>query len=594
MLNDKIKAADSRPTEEELQVIARNAYNDLLSEICTDQRSTPWLGPIHSETNLAFIDYYQRLADNGGHASLLPEEERRLRDEHGWDEQRIEDLRTIVKLREEKGHTRIRKDFIDDQLRQLGYQPSDMLRWMVELALYPAYRDAHVDAESALRLALQPRAIGRHSDLAAPAVAEGVASAPPSVSGEAAAPTIPVEWENVTATEAAERLIAYNPTLWEHRREGKREVSAVGEQTLRQIRWAAVLLERSMKGRPLWTLNADDLKTLDQWFDKLPTTCGKSSWHHEPETTLEEICLEAEERIENGECEADIIGFTIGTTNKHFRKLSQIHEFLRDNVPSVQALKFSEYITAESKDERAARAAYTVEQGKELFDLPPWVGCASLKNRLEKGSQIFHDALFFVLLLVWYTGMRREEVCKLLVDDVKEFAGIWHIDIKFTAAGRLKTQSSVRLISICDELRRLGFIEYVHAIRAAGHEALFPELVSERKNAKKGDTFYKLWWIYLKPLLPSLKRGQALHAARHMVDTELKELEVFPEFRDDALGHKGEGEGPSRYAKATRLKKLLEVVNQIPIVTDHLPDCQKIRLLPPEERRPRPIRKIRR
>ena len=186
--------------------------------------------------------------------------------------------------------------------------------------------------------------------------------------------------------------------------------------------------------------------------------------------------------------------------------------------------------------------------------------------------------------------MRREEVCKLLVDDVQEFAGIWHIDVRFTAAGRVKNQTSVRLVAIYDELKRLGFMEYVHAIRAAGHDALFPELVSERKGAKKGDTFYKLWWIYLKPLLPSLQRGQALHAARHMVDTELKELEIFPEFRDDALGHKGEGEGPSRYAKATRLQKLLTVVNQIPIATDHLPNCETIQLLPPAGRRPRPQR----
>ncbi len=68
---------------------------------------------------------------------------------------------------------------------------------------------------------------------------------------------------------------------------------------------------------------------------------------------------------------------------------------------------------------------------------------------------------------------------------------------------------------------------------------MFPELVSEREGAKKGDTFYKLWWYYIKPLMPSLKRGQAMHAACHMVETELKELQLFPEFRDDALGHKG-------------------------------------------------------
>lgn len=86
-------AAERTPTEAELQAIARAAYEKLLSEICQDQRSTPHHAELHSATNLAFADYYQRLANNGGHASLLPEEERRLSEEEGWDPQRIEDLR---------------------------------------------------------------------------------------------------------------------------------------------------------------------------------------------------------------------------------------------------------------------------------------------------------------------------------------------------------------------------------------------------------------------------------------------------------------------------------------------------------------------
>ncbi len=333
------------------------------------------------------------------------------------------------------------------------------------------------------------------------------------------------------------------------------------------------------------------MKTLDEWFENLPVTCGKAPWHREPQTTLFEICRDAEERIEKGECEADIIGLQTGTTNKHFRKLGQMHDYMREEIGDVvPARKFSNYISADIKDERGARAAYTPEQGKELFLLPPWTGSKSVDERLKSGHDIYRDALFFVLLLVWYTGMRREEVCKLLVNDIQEFAGIWHIDVKFTAAGRVKNTTSVRLVAVSDELRRLGVIEYVRAIRAAGHDALFPELVSEREGAKKGDTFYKLRWIYLKPLLPSLQRGQALHAARHMVSTEPKELEVFPEFRDDALGHRADGEGRSRYAKATRLQKLLDAVNQIPVVTGHLPDVRTIRLLPQALRCPRPRR----
>jgi hypothetical protein len=104
-------------------------------------------------------------------------------------------------------------------------------------------------------------------------------------------------------------------------------MSQVGEQTLRQVRWAAVLLERSVGGRPLWSVTEEDLKALGQWFDRLPITCGKAPWHRKPETTLEAICQDAEDKIETEEYEADVIGMQVGTTNMHFQKLDQIHQF---------------------------------------------------------------------------------------------------------------------------------------------------------------------------------------------------------------------------------------------------------------------------
>ncbi len=141
MLNGRMKTAGKSLTEMELQALARSAYDELLTEICTDQRSTPYYAAYHSAANLAFADYYDRLARNGGHMSLVEEEEQQLV-ESGWDEQRIADLRRIVKLREDQGVTRLSTDAIDAKLRSAGLEPNDELRWMVELVLYPAFRDA--------------------------------------------------------------------------------------------------------------------------------------------------------------------------------------------------------------------------------------------------------------------------------------------------------------------------------------------------------------------------------------------------------------------------------------------------------------------
>jgi integrase len=590
MLEQRIRAAGERPTEADLQTIAKGIYEELLSELCTRQRSRPFEADQLSAINFTMIDYFQRLVDLGGHASLC-QQEIDVRREAGWSQERVNNLAVAIRAREEDGVEAVPIERIDRQLHRLGFEPNEELRWMAQLVAFEACRDAHIAAEEAFRDSERRRDEIWGGVPAISAPQPGLAVAPTSADPEARTLNqIPDEWSNVTATEAAERLIRDDPKFSPHRREGKRARSTVGEQTLRQIRWAAVLIERSMGGRPFHTLCNDDLRVLDEWFERLPVQCGKAPWHREVDTTLEAICADAEEKVEDGEYEADDIGLQVATTNKHFRKIRQTYDYMKKSLNWLPELEFDKYIAPDIKDERAARAAYTVEQGEDLFRLPPWTGCVSFDDRLDAGSQIYHDSLYFVLLLVWYTGMRREEVCKLLVSDVQEFDGIWHISIAHTEAGRVKNLSSVRLIAISDELIRLGFTEYVQAIAAAGHQAVFPELVSEREKAKKGDTFYKLWWIYIRPLVPSLKRGQAMHSARHMVDTELKDLEVFSEFRDDALGHKGKGEGPSRYSKATRLRRLQALVNQIPVVTGHLSPGAKTQLLPAEHRKPRPRR----
>ncbi|HLV07290.1 MAG TPA: hypothetical protein VKY80_06425, partial [Croceibacterium sp.] len=452
MLEGRIRAAAVKPTEEELQSLAKAAYDELLVELCTTQRSEPYNAEHHSAINHACVDYYDRLIRNGGHRSLMREEELKLASQ-GWDERRIAALREIVKLREDRNVTRFRAELIDPKLQAIGFEPTDELRWITELVLYPAFRDAHLEAEASLQRVLAGRSTGSTlQSTPMPGFVPTASPAPPTPSPHSSTPgvlpaesTIPEDWRFVTPTAAAEKLIQYRPALWEHRKKSKRAIAQVGEQTLRQIRWAATLLEKSTGGRPLWTITQEDLKSLDKWFDRLPITFGKAPWHRKPETTLEDVCLDAAERIEEGEYDADAVGLEVGTTNKHYRKLAQIHDFMREQTGNaVPALKFSDFISPDLKSERDGCTTYTVEQGKELFQLPPWTGCQSVQERLRPGEEVFHDALFFVLLLVWYTGMRREEVCKLLVDDVLEYAGIWHIHVRFTEAGRVKNTSSVR------------------------------------------------------------------------------------------------------------------------------------------------------
>lgn len=142
-------------TEQELQAIAKAMYEERLAEVCTLQRSTPYDVENHSAANLALVDYFERLKNQGGHMSFLPGEERKLEAE-GWSAQRIVDLRRIIAMREERGIDPIRQEEIDRHLAAAGFAVDDRLRWMLELALYPAYRDVYAAAEAQLRGAATP------------------------------------------------------------------------------------------------------------------------------------------------------------------------------------------------------------------------------------------------------------------------------------------------------------------------------------------------------------------------------------------------------------------------------------------------------
>ena len=82
-----------------------------------------------------------------------------------------------------------------------------------------------------------------------------------------------------------------------------------------------------------------------------------------------------------------------------------------------------------------------------------------------------------------------------------------------------------------------------------------------------------------------------MHSARHMVSDELKDKEVFIEFRNYHLEHKGKGgKDETLYLFAASLGKLEGSVEQIPFVPAHLPDQQVIDLPPKTMRKPRPTR----
>lgn len=382
----------------------------------------------------------------------------------------------------------------------------------------------------------------------------------------------------------------------EHRVGNKRPRKMVGDSTIRDLYWAALLLEKTIpRGLPFSKVTFEHYVELDGWFDRLPVTIGKSPSDKDPETTLQMIADRAIERIDLGEMQADQIGLTSSTTNKHWLNIKRMQKELCSLVPGLTEIDASKFITPDDRDSREARDQMSVEQAKAIFSLPPWTGCHSVSKRLDEGSQIFHDGLFYILPMVWYTGARREEICKLKVDDIFCDAPIPYIYFRATSTGGLKTTSSKGKLPVHQELQRLGFLDYVRAMAEAGETLLFPELYPSGGTKRAiGDVFYKLWWIYIRPHVPDLKRGQAMHAARHSVSDALKQAGFHLESRNDVLrqSQKKLGDGASTYSEPLALARMMDMLQEIPVVTDHIPDCAGINLLPGSMRVARPARAV--
>jgi len=261
-------------------------------------------------------------------------------------------------------------------------------------------------------------------------------------------------------------------------------------------------------------------------------------------------------------------GLSSATTNRHMRFLKLVFDRAFKRVPGCAAIDWSAFVIADKRVKRDKRPAFNVQELETLFTGAIWHGSESKVRRLKPGQHVWHDSAYWIPILLTYTGARREEIAKMMVDDVEMIEGIWACKVRVTETGRLKTESSVRDIPLADEVIRLGFLKFVEHQRQAGYFAIFAELGSGASNY--GDAFYKKWWrsFIRAGLVPA---GKDMHSIRHFVSTELANLEVSEERRADLLGHTITSSETARtYTKATRLKIMKQVVDTIPKVTKRL------------------------
>lgn len=235
------------------------------------------------------------------------------------------------------------------------------------------------------------------------------------------------------------------------------------------------------------------LGQLRDHFDEIPPRYGQSSRLRqlsplELRQTAAGMVAVAEERNE-----APIkLGLGTNTIRKHLGNLAEFLRYLRGRGYAVRQLSLEGLRPPKLKpsDIRTLTDKPGPERLRPMFQLPVFTGCLDAESQHVPGDEIYHSANYYVPMLLTYLGARRNEITGLAVNDVKETANGWAIDIRVNQFRRVKNAQSLRMLPVPDEVLRLGFVPYVRAIRDLGYQALFPELFHPQKAVDHGDRFY--------------------------------------------------------------------------------------------------------
>lgn len=189
---------------------------------------------------------------------------------------------------------------------------------------------------------------------------------------------------------------------------------------------------------------------------------------------------------------------------------------------------------------RKKRNAFKPAEIKKLFQHHVWHGCKSPARRQEAGQLIQKDGLYFVPLIVAYTGSRMEEIAGLTTEAILPADGGFGFDICPHDLRRIKNPQSERLVPVHEHLIELGLLEHQAKMKKAGHRYLFPELVPKSAKKKFHSALRHNWRKLRDIQLDGNPRDLDAHSLRHAFNQALKlETSVSREVRLDILGHAG-------------------------------------------------------
>jgi integrase len=212
------------------------------------------------------------------------------------------------------------------------------------------------------------------------------------------------------------------------------------------------------------------------------------------------------------------------------------------------------------------RNHYSAEELRAIFSSPLYSAEGWTPPKADFGS-----AWYWLPLLLYYTGARREELAQLAVADVlHDDAAGSHLSILATgdedeSVRGVKTMGSRRLIPLHPDLIERGFMDYVRSVPTDGQ--LFPKLRPDPMGYF-GANFGKRWAAYVRGVVKLKSPARPSHGFRHSFKTLCREVGIPEDVHDAITGHAGDG-GVARGYGEMPLLRMAEEIKRLPRAGSH-------------------------
>jgi len=248
--------------------------------------------------------------------------------------------------------------------------------------------------------------------------------------------------------------------------------------------------------------------------------------------------LSAQQLIARAEAE-QLPTLSAATVGNKLRALSAVLGFavrmdwIKENAVEASGIARAAKRTANNSAKR--RKDYSQAELRLIFTSPAFVDPNWHLPRRD-----FGQAFYWLPLLMYYTGARREELAQLAARDVlTDEAGIPCLSILATLGdddrGRtVKNYGSRRRVPLHDHLIELGFLGYAADQPTEGQ--LFP-LLARNSDGYYGVNWGKAWARYLRETVGLGSPANPSHGFRHSFKTLSRQAGITEEVHDAITGH---------------------------------------------------------